>query len=88
MEVEDMISLIIGVVGILATVFVAIGGAWVVVKVLLATHNEKIDRVEKDIVEIKEERKEIHTDMKAMLALMNKMYSKVGVLDERTKNAK
>lgn len=78
-------NLIFGIVGILSTVSVAVGGAWVVVKVLLAKHDEKLDRIEKDIEEIKEERKQIHLDMKDMITLLNKVYSKVGVLDERTK---
>ena len=69
----------------IVTIVVAIGGTWVAVKTLLARHDEKLYRIEKDIDELKDERKEIHNDLKNLTQLMNKIYAKVGVLDERTK---
>jgi hypothetical protein len=85
METEAIINLTILGVSAITTVIVSVGGAYVVIKTLLTKHEEKIGRIEQDIVEIKEERKQIHIDMKDMLTLLNKVYSKVGVLDERTK---
>ena len=87
METKDLMNLVVSGIRVLSSVFVAIVGAWVVVKVLLAKHDEKLDRIEKDIEEIKDERKQMHQDTREMVKLLNKVYSKVGVLEERTKNA-
>ena len=87
MQINDIINVVFALIGGITTVIVSIGGAYMAVKTILTKHDEKIDRIEQDIFEIKEERKEIHKDMKDMLQLMNKMYSKIGVLDERTKKA-
>ena len=86
METKDTINIVFMAVGIFSTVIIAIGGAWVVVKVLLAKHDGKLDHIEKSIEEIKEERKGINDDIKKMFVLMNKINTTVAVMDERTKN--
>jgi uncharacterized membrane protein (DUF106 family) len=60
------------------------------------SHDEKFSRLkeeldeikentEKGLEELKDERKEIRKDIKELTLLVNKIYAKVGVLDERTK---
>ena len=80
-KVQIATSIITGIV----VIIVSIGGAWIAVKTLLATHEEKIDRIEKDIEEMKSDRKIFHSELKELSVVLNKIYTKVEVLDERTK---
>ena len=82
----EMTQLIIAIIGGVVTIVASIGGAWVAVKTLLAIHNEKIGRMEKDISEMKDERKAIDTELKSIFRVISKIDKTLAAIDERTKN--
>ena len=81
----DKYQTMIAVLGAVVTILSSVGGAWMAVKTLLARHDEKIDRIERDIDEMRVDRKSIDTDLKSIFRLISKMDKTLGILEERTK---
>jgi len=82
----DTITIIMSIVTAGTTVVIAVGGAWVTVKMLLTQHDAQIIQIREELKEMKIQRDGLQEDIKKMFILISEIKTNIAVLSERSNN--